>query len=447
VSPAETPTPAAQPVRFQQPKDLIRWLAVFLAVAGWFVSLQLLQVSVNSNQTNPFVSAVCPTKEGAEKSDCAAVLSSPQAYLRLVPNVKVPVSALGLAYFLTIGLWFLLVGPPTRPGRHWHWIILVFVLGGVAVSLHFIWVMHAELHRWCQACLVAHGINGALLVLTLLAYPWRAPRETVLPHPTPRLVLATIVAGLLAFVAQVGLLMAVLFGWQAEHLKAYFKVLEDPAFVRWDYDRQAPVTIPPASDQVYEGPADAPDTVVVFSDFQCPNCLKLHRVLDEVQQKYPGRLRIVSRHFPSDGECNPYVPLGGSHVSACRAARAVEAAAQLGGREASLDLARKIWARQAELPTQPLTRQTAAQHELFATWAGEVGLDRAAFTAAMDSEAVRQRVQADVELGHQLKVSEVPTVYLNGKLLRSAQTMAVWDALLGPAPEATGQPTSTASQP
>ncbi len=449
MSSPEAPVSAtAGPLRFRQPKDLIRWLAVFLAIAGWYVSLQLLQVSVDSNATNPFVSAVCPSGAHAGKSDCAAVLSSPYAYLPLAPNLpRIPVSALGLAYFLTVGLWFLLIGPPTRPARVWHLFILLFVLGGAGMSLSFIRIMHSELHRWCQACLVAHGINGALLLLTLLAYPWRVPAQPVVPHPTSRLVLATVVAGVLAFTAQVGLLLALLFGSLfAERMKTYAKVLEDPAFVRWDYERQAPLSIPEAEGQVYEGPADAPETLVVFSDFQCPNCLKLHQLLDEVQRKYPGRLRLASRHYPSDSECNPYVPLGGSHFSACRAARAVEAAAQLGGTAAYLSLARKIWEQQAELPAKPLARQSAAQRALFETWAGELGLDSGAFAAAMESPAVVARLQADVELGHQLEIGEVPTVYLNSKLLRSAQTMAAWDALLGPAPRSAAQAAS-ASQP
>jgi protein-disulfide isomerase len=450
VSPPEAPASAtARPLPFRQPKDLIRWLAVFVALAGWYFSLQLLQVSVNSSASNPFLAAVCSSGRDDAKSDCAEVLSAPQAYLTLGPNLpKMPVSALGLSYFGAVALWFLLIGPPTRPARFWHLCILLFVLGGAGVSLSFIRIMHFELHRWCIACLIVHGINGVLLVLTLLAYPWRAAAQPVVPHPTPRLVLATVVAGVLAFAAQVGLMLALLFGAiVTERMQTYGKVLEDPAFVRWDYERQAPVSIPEAEDQVYEGPPDAPDTVVVFSDFQCPNCLKLHQLLEEVQRKYPGRIRVASRHYPSDSECNPYVPLGGAHASACRAARAVEAAALLGGSDGYLALSRKLWQHQGELPAVPYARQTAAQRDLFATWAAELGLDRAAFAAALESRAAAARVQADVELGHQLAVAEVPTVYVNGKLLRSAQRIQAWDALLGSGSSATTQPASASSQP
>jgi protein-disulfide isomerase/uncharacterized membrane protein len=453
VNPPEAPSPfSANPVPFQQPKDFIRWLAVALAVAGWYVSLQLLQVSLGSTETNPFLSVVCPSgKEGANTSDCAAVLSSPQAYLSLGPNLpRIPVSAFGLAYFLTVGLWYLLVGPPTRPGRLWHLCIFLIVLGGAGVSLNFIRIMQAELHRWCLACLIVHALNGGLLVLTVLAYPWRAPTQAVAPHPTARLVLATAVAGVLAFAAQLGLMFALLFGAVlAERMRTYGAVLDDPAFIRWDYERQSPVAIPLAEDEVYEGAPGAAETVVVFSDFQCPNCRSLCVLLEEVMRKYPGRIRIASRHYPNDRECNPYVPLGGAHASACRAARALEAARVVGGPDTYLALQKRLWEKQDELPAVPYVRQTTPQRDLFAKWAAELSLDPAAFTAAMEDSAVTARVQADVELGHRLAVAEVPTEYLNGRLLRNAQKMQAWDVLLGPPPAPETRPVSASpdSQP
>lgn len=450
MDPPEAPSPfSANPLPFQQPKDFIRWLAVALAVAGWYVSLQLLQVSLGSTETNPFLSAVCPSgKDGANKSDCASVLSSPQAYLALGPNLpRIPVSVLGLAYFLTVGLWYLLVGPPTRPARLWHICIGLTVLAGACASLNFIRIMYSELHRWCLGCLIVHVLNGGLLVLTVLAYPWRAPTQAVAPHPTARLVLATAVAGVLAFAAQLGLMFALLFGAVlAERMRTYGAVLDDAAFIRWDYERQSPVAIPLAEDEIYEGSPSAPETVVVFSDFQCPNCRSLCELLDEVMRKYPDRIRIACRHYPSDRECNPYVPLGGAHASACRAARALEAARVVGGPDTYLALRRKLWEKQNELPTVPYVRQTTPQRDLFAKWAAELSLDPVAFTAAMEDSAVTARVQADVELGHRLAVAEVPAVYLNGRLLRNAQKMQAWDALLGPPATPETQPVSASPE-
>ncbi len=47
------------------------------------------------------------------------------------------------------------------------------------------------------------------------------------------------------------------------------------------------------------GPADAPVTVVVFSDYQCPYCADVEPLLSEVVQNPPGRkVRVVWKDFP-----------------------------------------------------------------------------------------------------------------------------------------------------
>ncbi len=442
--------PLVSPVPFRQPKDFVRCLAVVLSVVGWFVSLQLLQVALGSTDANPFVSAVCPTTgDGTEASDCTSVLRSPQGYIALGPNLpRIPVSAVGMAYFAVVGLWFLLVGPPTRPARFWHLAIVVVVLAGAWSSIGFIRIMHAELHRWCLPCLLVHAINGGLLLLTVLAFPWRRSAEPVAPHPSGRLVLAAVVAGFLAVAAHLGLLFALLFGAiLGERTQTYAAVLNDPAFIRWDYERQPAKCIPPRDGEVYIGPADAPETVVVFSEFQCPRCRSLHDLLEQVVHQYPDRVRITFRHYPNDAECNPHVPLGGAHTSACRAARAVEAAQIVGGAEECLALRRKLWEKQAEIPRQRLTRQADTQAQVFTKWATETGLDQKTFQEAFEGPVASARLEADVELGHRLGIVEVPTVYLNGRLVRNAQKMETWDVLLGGASATDSQPASAPAEP
>ena len=46
------------------------------------------------------------------------------------------------------------------------------------------------------------------------------------------------------------------------------------------------------------GPAEAPVTITVFSDFQCPFSVKEYPKLQKVSAKYPNDVRMVFKHFP-----------------------------------------------------------------------------------------------------------------------------------------------------
>lgn len=426
--------------RFRQPRPCLRWIAVILAAAGWYVSLQMLLVSAGSAASDPFMRAVCGGTGSAEHpNDCKSVLTAPQAYWRIpgTPDVlRIPVSACGMLYFATVGLWYFLIGPPARTGRRWHWLLLAIVLAGAACSLNQIRIMHFELQRWCLGCVAAHAVNGALLVLTLWVYPWRATGEPGPAHPSRRLVLATVVAALLLLATHVASVAAIVANSFAQQRSTKYQALvSDPDFIRWDYQRQPVVHVPSADDETFAGDPNAPFTAVVFADFQCRHCRELDLVLQQALAKHAGRLRLVYRHYPDDPACNPHARGGITlNASACRAARAVEAARLLGGADKYFALRRLIWERQDALPNVPYEQQSPAQRNCFATWAVEVGLDRAAFEASLVSPAVDARLQADVALARELNVTEVPTVFLNGKRLRDASRIEAWDALLSVAP-------------
>src|SRR5713226_1164642 len=63
------------------------------------------------------------------------------------------------------------------------------------------------------------------------------------------------------------------------------------------------------------GRPDAPVTLEEFGDFQCPPCGKLSEPINQLENDYHSRLRIIFHHFPF-----------GSHQHAREAAFASEAA-------------------------------------------------------------------------------------------------------------------------
>ena len=60
-----------------------------------------------------------------------------------------------------------------------------------------------------------------------------------------------------------------------------------------------PASVPVVSSaQPSRGPADAPVTIHVFSDFECPFCAQAVPVLREVEGEFGGSVRIVWHDFP-----------------------------------------------------------------------------------------------------------------------------------------------------
>src|ERR1700753_1592161 len=57
--------------------------------------------------------------------------------------------------------------------------------------------------------------------------------------------------------------------------------------------------LPVGTDDPVWGSANAPVTIVEFSDLQCPFCARVHPTLQALEAKYgPSQLRIVFKHNP-----------------------------------------------------------------------------------------------------------------------------------------------------
>jgi protein-disulfide isomerase len=149
-----------------------------------------------------------------------------------------------------------------------------------------------------------------------------------------------------------------------------------------------------------KGPANAPVTLTVFSDFQCPYCSRLVPIVDDVLAKNPDKVRVVFKQFPLR-----------MHNMAQPAALASLAAHEQG----------KFW------PMHDLLFANSAQlsEEKIRSLAKEAGLDMARFDRDRNAPRLRDEIQRDMTLGQQAGVQGTPTVYLNGKLLRERTPQGV----------------------
>jgi protein-disulfide isomerase len=164
------------------------------------------------------------------------------------------------------------------------------------------------------------------------------------------------------------------------------------------------------------GPTQAPITLVLFSDFQCPFCSRVETTLTALEAAYPGKIRVVWKNFPLD-----------FHANARAAARAAVAAGEQG----------KFWEMRSRLlaAQQQLAPGDLEQH------AQALGLDLARFRTSVASAATDEVVEADLRQGRTLGVEGTPAVFINRRKLMGAQPLAVMKAavdeelarLVGPA--------------
>jgi len=147
-------------------------------------------------------------------------------------------------------------------------------------------------------------------------------------------------------------------------------------------------------DDPAQGPANAPVTIVMFSDFQCPACSAAHPILKRVIAEFPGKIRFVVRDFP----------LTGIHENAFSAALAAGAAAAQGKFFEYIDL---LYQRQDALDAASLKR-----------YAAELGLNVKQFEIDFSSEKVAAEVQKDKAEGENYGIGSTPTIYVNGVRVR-----------------------------
>jgi protein-disulfide isomerase len=157
-------------------------------------------------------------------------------------------------------------------------------------------------------------------------------------------------------------------------------------------------------------------TIVEFSDFQCPACKAALPALQRVKSLYPGQVQLVYRHFPLDS----------IHPNARLAAVASEAVA-------SLDET-KFWLFHDMLfEKQQIWSTIASRNELkntFASYAEELGIDKAQFLEKMEDKSMAELVNQDFAVATQLNVNSTPTFYVDGVKTSVTELLTAVESLI-----------------
>jgi len=153
------------------------------------------------------------------------------------------------------------------------------------------------------------------------------------------------------------------------------------------------------------GHADAPVTVVEYSDFGCPYC----RVF--ALETYPA----LHREYVETGRVRwRYVPFViGSFTNGAEAARAAVCAAEQ-GEDA-------FWAmRGAIYQGQTVWRRAGEPESLFRGYASEIALDQSRYDSCYREDRSHARVHAGGALAAQAAVRGTPTFFVNGMRVQGA---------------------------
>jgi protein-disulfide isomerase len=139
----------------------------------------------------------------------------------------------------------------------------------------------------------------------------------------------------------------------------------------------------------FKGPADAPVTIALFTDFECPYCRQIIPLLDEVLAKNQKTVKLVFKNLPLK-----------FHKLAEPSAKAALAAQEQG----------KFWPFHDKLfAEQKLTEESIKKTAV------DLKLDIPRFEKDMESAKVQSALQKDMLDAQNAGVTGTPTIFINGR--------------------------------
>lgn len=143
-----------------------------------------------------------------------------------------------------------------------------------------------------------------------------------------------------------------------------------------------------------KGDKNASITIIDYSDYQCPYCIKYDNTLNQIMSAYPTQVKWVYRHFP--------LPF---HKAAKEASIAAEAAGSQG----------KYWEFHDKLVTNSQSDGRGLVEDDLVKYAKELSLNVDQFKKDLKDQKYINKVENDTASGNALKIQGTPASYLIDK--------------------------------
>ena len=152
--------------------------------------------------------------------------------------------------------------------------------------------------------------------------------------------------------------------------------------------RQAPAARPT------QGPANAPVVIVLFSDFQCADCAKLHAMVGKVAARAGDSVLVRYFHLPVSSHPQPEI-------------------------SALASMAAHRQGRFAEMATRLYSDTTNQSRKDILAHARAIGLDMARFERDLADQTLLALVRQGTASAERLGATSTPTMFMNGKRVRT----------------------------
>jgi protein-disulfide isomerase len=170
-----------------------------------------------------------------------------------------------------------------------------------------------------------------------------------------------------------------------------------------------PLTAEIRSDESIRGTKGAPITLIEYSDFECPFCSRGYQTVLSLLKKYEGKIQFVYKHLPLN--FHPQAMIASQYYEAIR----------LQSADKAFKFHDEVYKEQKKLQNGETFLKAVAK---------SVGADMNKLAKDINSEAVKTRIEQDMEEAAKFGFQGTPGFLLNGIPIRGAYPQQYFEEMI-----------------